>query len=998
MSDTLKAGLNVIPRKPPPDTQLLNIPKNSSSTKPSIQRSAFSTDSSSLAQFSGYRVSNSPDDNSEAVPETEEELLALERQWYTQEEEATQLDSQEPLYVDDSSSKSSIFGAASKRTIGELRRLNYDRENEKWEKQLMSKGGVGPSLRNVLIAGQVDEDHEDMRIHLIVHDVKPPFLQAIGNFSSSLRGRSIRDMVQPVKDPTSDFALLARKGSALVKEIRARKERHAAMKELEGAGTTLGVIMGKKELTTAKKDGATLSTSSSVDAPDKYKILSQRRSLPAFGVRDDLLKIIRENSITIVVGETGSGKTTQLAQYLYEAGYGSYGIIGCTQPRRVAAMSVAKRVAEEVGDSVGQTVGYAIRFEDITSPATKIKYMTDGVLLRESLREPDLDSYSVIIMDEAHERSLHTDVLLGLLKKISVRRRDLKVIVTSATMNADRFSRFFGSCPIFTITGRTFPVETFFAKVPVEDYVEGAVKKAIEVHLSQGPGDILIFMTGQEDIEATCSALEERLSQLEQKFADDSSLDGSNAKKFSKLEILPIYSQLPADLQAKIFQPAESGLRKCIVATNIAETSLTLDGVRYVIDSGFAKIKIYNPRIAMDALQIYPISQANANQRSGRAGRTAPGICYRLYTEGCYLYELLANNVPEIQRTNLANTVLLLKSLNIDDLLEFPFLDKPPQEALISAMYQLWVLGALNGAGHLTEVGRKMAEFPLDPALAKILLMAADIGCSQEVLIIVSMLSVPSPFYRPKERLDEADAMREKFLVPESDHLTLLHIFTQWKSHGQSDAWCIKHFLHPKSLKKAFDVYTQLTDILKHQGLRLISCGQARWDLVRKAICAGFFHQAARRKGIEQFVHLRTGLPCNLHPSSALFGLASSPDYVVYHELVLTSKEYMLCVTVVDPLWLAELGPMFFSVKRSLYDGSTDKKRKVLGDNNLQVALEEQMRNEYEKSKAASIISGDQLNRIDNLLLTAPRVIDLGTPTPRHFVPQTPKRKPFGGR
>ncbi|KAI7868445.1 P-loop containing nucleoside triphosphate hydrolase protein [Spinellus fusiger] len=431
-------------------------------------------------------------------------------------------------------------------------------------------------------------------------------------------------------------------------------------------------------------------------------------------------------------------------------------------------MSVAKRVAEEMGVKLGDLVGYTIRFEDQTSDKTLIRYMTDGILLRESMSSPDLDQYSAIVMDEAHERALNTDVLMGILKKVLARRRDLKLIVTSATMNANRFSQFFGNAPCYYIPGRTFPVDTMFSKTPCEDYVDSAVKQALSIHLSQPTGDILIFMTGQEDIEITCQVLEERLEQL-----DDP----------PPLAILPIYSQLPADLQAKIFQRAENNARKVIVATNIAETSLTVDGIIYVIDTGYCKLKVYNPRIGMDALQITPISQANANQRSGRAGRTGPGVAYRLFTEEAFRSEMFVNTIPEIQRTNLASVVLQLKSLGVRNLLEFDFMDPPPQDNILNSMYQLWVLGALDNTGELTPAGGKMNEFPLDPSLAKMLITAQDQQCTAEVLTIVSMLSVPSVFYRPKERMEESDAAREKFFVPESDHLTLLHVYTQWKSN-----------------------------------------------------------------------------------------------------------------------------------------------------------------------------------------------------------------------
>ena len=311
-------------------------------------------------------------------------------------------------------------------------------------------------------------------------------------------------------------------------------------------------------------------------------IKQQREFLPVYTVRSRLLDVVRENQITVIVGETGSGKTTQLTQYMHEEGYTDFGMVGCTQPRRVAAMSVAKRVAEEMDCELGQEVGYAIRFEDLTTEKTVIKYMTDGVLLRESLRESDLESYSCIIMDEAHERSLHTDVLFGILRKIVARRRDLKLIVTSATLNAERFSDFFGGVPIYRIPGRTFHVEKYFAKTPPEDYVEAAVKQVLTIHLSFPTGDILVFMTGQEDIEATCQILAERIA----------TLDG-----VAPILLLPMYSQLPSDLQSKIFDSTQDGTRKCIISTNIAETSLTVDGIKYVVDCGYSKIKVYNPKI-----------------------------------------------------------------------------------------------------------------------------------------------------------------------------------------------------------------------------------------------------------------------------------------------------------------------------------------------------------------------------------------------------------------
>jgi pre-mRNA-splicing factor ATP-dependent RNA helicase DHX38/PRP16 len=559
--------------------------------------------------------------------------------------------------------------------------------------------------------------------------------------------------------------------------------------------------------------------------------------------------------------------------------------------------------------------------------------MTDGVLLRESLNGQDLDKYSCIIMDEAHERALNTDVLMGLIKKVLARRRDLKLIVTSATMNSDRFSRFYGGAPEFTIPGRTFPVDIQYSRSPCEDYVDSAVKQVLAIHVSQAAGDILVFMTGQEDIEVTCELIEERLKLLNDP---------------PKLSILPIYSQMPADLQAKIFDKAAPGVRKVIVATNIAETSLTVDGIMYVVDAGFSKLKVYNPRMGMDSLQITPISQANASQRAGRAGRTGPGKAFHLYTELAFKNEFYIQTIPEIQRTNLANTVLLLKSLGVKDLLDFDFMDPPPQDTITTSLFDLWALGAIDHVGDLTPMGRTMTAFPMDPSLAKLLITSSqEYACSEEMLTIVSMLSVPSVFYRPKERQEESDAAREKFFVPESDHLTLLHVYSQWKSNGYSDGWCIRHFLHPKALRRAKEIREQIHDILAQQkDMELVSCG-TDWDVIRKCICSGYYHQAAKVKGIGEYINLRTSVTVQLHPTSALYGLGYLPDYVVYHELILTSKEYMSCVTSVDPHWLADLGGVFYSLKEKGYSGRD--KRVFENEFNRKMEIELQMNEDRER-------------------------------------------------
>lgn len=487
-----------------------------------------------------------------------------------------------------------------------------------------------------------------------------------------------------------------------------------------------------------------------------------------------------------------------------------------------------------------------------------------------------------------------------------------------------------------------------------QDYVDAAAKQALAVHLGNpvssasssspssdpkkdgGGGDILIFLTGQEEIEACCFSLAERLRILggggspgeEGGGAEGKGDESSIVAAPPPLLILPIYSQLPADLQARVFDPAPPGSRKCVVATNIAETSLTLDGVKFVIDAGFSKLKVFNPRVGMDALQVFPASRAAVDQRAGRAGRTGPGTCWRLFTEAAYRDELLPASVPEIQRTNLSNVVLLLKSLGVagGDVSRFDFMDPPPADNVAASLYSLWALGALDSAGRLTRDGRRMAEFPLDPPLAKLLLAASALGCGDEALTVVAMLSVPPPFFRPPDRADESDAAREKFFVAESDHLTYLHVYEQWSSHGCSAEWSAKHYLQHKVLRKAKEVRAQLLDLARPQKLPLGDSSSAsrssvydtgdKWDRLRKAIAASYHHHAAKAKTTAgEYTNCRTGAPAHLHPTSALYGMGSTPDYVVYHELVATTKEYMQCATAVEPEWLAEMGPAFFSIK-----------------------------------------------------------------------------------
>jgi pre-mRNA-splicing factor ATP-dependent RNA helicase DHX16 len=633
-------------------------------------------------------------------------------------------------------------------------------------------------------------------------------------------------------------------------------------------------------------------------------IEEKRKTLPVYSYRQTFLDAVKEYQVLIIVGETGSGKTTQLPQYLYEDGYCKNGMkVGCTQPRRVAAMSVATRVAEEVGVKVGNEVGYSIRFEDATSEKTALKYMTDGMLLREFLTEPDLGGYSALMIDEAHERTLHTDILFGLVKDIARGRPDLKLLISSATLDAQKFSEFFDGAPILNIPGRTYDVEMNYSMQPEANYLSAAITTVFQIHLSQPmPGDILVFLTGQDEIEQAEQSLQETAKKL-----------GSAAPE---LMICPIYANLPTDLQQRIFDPTPPKTRKVVLATNIAETSLTIDNIVYVIDPGYVKENRYTAATNMESLTAVPISRASANQRAGRAGRTAPGKAFRLYTKWAYYNDLPESTTPEIQRTNLNSVVLLLKSLGINDLITFDFMDPPSPDMLIRSLEQLYALGALNDKGELTKIGRQMAEFPTDPMLAKAVLAADKEGCVDEVLSIVAMLGEASAlFYRPKDKKMQADAARARFTIKEGgDHLTYLNIWNQWVDSDFSYVWAKENFLQQRSLTRARDVRDQLIKLCDRVEVAPSSCGASNIQPIQKAIAAGFFPNAARlQRSGDTYRTVKNNMTVHLHPSGVL--QESKPKWVIFYELVLTSKEFMRSVMPLQPEWLTEVAPHYYKPK-----------------------------------------------------------------------------------
>ncbi|XP_064990540.1 probable pre-mRNA-splicing factor ATP-dependent RNA helicase DEAH9 isoform X3 [Musa acuminata AAA Group] len=592
----------------------------------------------------------------------------------------------------------------------------------------------------------------------------------------------------------------------------------------------------------------------------------QRQRLPVFKYRDAILYLVENHATTIIVGETGSGKTTQIPQYLKEAGWAEGGrVVACTQPRRLAVQSVASRVAEEMGVKIGEEVGYTIRFEDQTNPSvTVIKFLTDGVLIREMMDDPLLTKYSVIMVDEAHERSMSTDMLLGLLKKIQRRRPELRIIISSATIEAKSMSTFFkarkkdlrhaaeDSVPshlpaVLSVEGKGYTVEIHYVEEPVPDYLQAAVGTVLSINDKEPAGDILVFLTGQDDIDAAVKLLREDTQ-------DD-------RRRTSGLLVLPLYSGLSRVDQDLVFAPTPKGKRKVVISTNIAETSLTLEGVVYVVDSGFSKQRFYNPISDIESLVVTPISKASARQRAGRAGRIQPGKCFRLYTEEYFLKEMPTEGIPEMQRSNLVSCVIQ------------------------------------------------------DPMISKMILSACNFGCSEEIITIAAVLSVQSIWVSMWGAQKEFDEVKLRFAAAEGDHVTYLNVYKGFLNSGKSSQWCYKNYLNYQAMKKVVDVREQLSRLLRRLGLALKSC-EKDTQILRKAIIAGFFANSCH---LEEYSYnglyktVRSSEEVYIHPSSVLFRV--NPKWVVYHSLVSTNKHYMRNVIAIDPSWLIEAAPHFYQVR-----------------------------------------------------------------------------------
>ncbi len=679
----------------------------------------------------------------------------------------------------------------------------------------------------------------------------------------------------------------------------------------------------------AKKHNKTLDARQSSDInpwtgkaySSRYQsILQTRLKLPVYKFQSKLLEAVAANQIVVIEGETGSGKTTQIPQFLVEVGYATPGksCVGCTQPRRVAATSIATRVAEEMDVTLGKTVGYTIRFEDISDPnETVLKFLTDGMLLREAMSDPLLSRYSCIVLDEAHERTLATDVLMGLLMEVLPKRKkgskhgELKVVVMSATLDAEKFQEYFGGAPLMKVPGRTFPVEVFYTAEPERNYVEAATRTAIQIHQCEGPGDILVFLTGEQEIEQACEEI--RLG------AQDMGKDAS------ELVVYPLYSSLPPAQQRKIFTPAPGPKvvggkpgRKVVVSTNIAETSLTIDGIVYVIDPGFSKQKVYNPRIRVESLLVSPISRASARQRSGRAGRTRPGKCFRLYTEQSFHNDLQETTYPEILRSKMSNVVLTLKKLGIDDLVHFDFMDPPAPETLMRALEVLNYLGALDDEGDMTDLGRQMAELPLDPQLSKMLICSPDYNCSDEIVSIVASMSVPQIFLRPRENAKAADEAKAQFVDNTSDHITLLNAYATYEEVPQAERrdWCWNNFINDRSISSAESVKKQLLGIMRRLDIPLVTCkganGRFDTNAIRMALTNAMYMQTAYLQRAGNYLTVKDNQIVYLHPGSSVDG---KPQWVVFEEFALTSKNYIRTVTTTRGEWLVEMAPHYFDLE-----------------------------------------------------------------------------------
>ena len=646
--------------------------------------------------------------------------------------------------------------------------------------------------------------------------------------------------------------------------------------------------------------------------------ISYPPDLPIASRKDEIISTIRNHQVVVIAGETGSGKTTQIPKMCLEAGMGVEARIGCTQPRRVAALSISRRIAEELNVAWSREVGCKIRFDDRSSAETYIKLMTDGILLAETQGDPDLAEYNAIILDEAHERSLNIDFLLGHLKGLLARRKDLKLIVTSATIDTEAFSRHFDNAPIIEVSGRVYPVHVQYQSLDEASeergeisYVDAAVQAAERILYETSSGDVLIFMPGERDIREASDQLEGRFS--------------------GEAEIVPLFGRLSAGDQQRVFAP--SVRRKIVIATNIAETSLTIPGIRFVIDTGLARISRYNPRTRVRRLPIEPVSQSSANQRKGRAGRVQEGVCIRLYSEEDFNSRSPFTQ-PEIQRANLAEVILRMKAFHLGDIENFPFVQPPSLGAIANGYALLQELGALDEQRALTPLGQDLARLPIDPTLGRMLLQSQREHATRELLIIAAGLSIQDPRERPLDQKDAAAAAHRQFSDPQSDFLSLLNIWNavheEWdrlRTQGQRRKFCKQRFLSYLRMREWQDVYSQLHNALEDLGTLKLNESNAAYEAIHRSILAGLIGHVARFEERNSYKAAGNRL-VSMFPGSALYARGeiqkkvhrkgdkappkpktTQPQWIVAGEIVETSQLFARTVAGIDPQWIFQLAP-----------------------------------------------------------------------------------------
>ncbi|MBP58038.1 MULTISPECIES: ATP-dependent RNA helicase HrpA [Idiomarina] len=642
--------------------------------------------------------------------------------------------------------------------------------------------------------------------------------------------------------------------------------------------------------------------------------ISYPDELPVAQQRNDIKSAIEQNQVVVIAGETGSGKTTQLPKMLLELGYGRKGTIGHTQPRRLAARSVAARIGEELQDHNKTQVGYKIRFQDETAPTTAIKLMTDGMLLSELQQDPLLLQYDAIIIDEAHERSLNIDFLLGVLHTLLPKRRDLKLVITSATIETERFSKHFHDAPVLTVTGRTYPVEVRYrppredGKAADADVLQG-VCDAVEELQRESEGDILIFASGEREIRDYAEAIGDL--------------------KLRSTEVLPLYARLSSHEQNRVFQAHSQ--RRVVIATNVAETSLTVPGIRFVIDPGTVRMSRYSYRTKVQRLPIEPISQASANQRKGRCGRIGPGICIRLYSEDDFLQRPEYTD-PEILRTNLAAVILQMSALRLGDIRQFPFVQKPDERFVKDGLNLLEELHAIEPGRkaerpQLTDTGRQLSRLPLDPRLARMVLAGQQYGCVREMLVITAALSIQDPRERPHDAQQKADEWHQRFRDKSSDFMAFLNLWNYIKeqqkalSGNQFRKQMGREFIHFMRLREWQDIYTQSRQTVREMGLS-INDEAATYEQVHRALIAGLLSQVGFKEDRHEYQGTRQSR-FHIFPGSGLFG--KPPKWVVTAELAETSKLYARINADIEPLWVEEAASHL--VKKQYLEPHFEKKK-----------------------------------------------------------------------